>query len=96
MNGKKVTMDTHGVERVDFNALGGADVVTVNDLRGTDVSDVNVDLAGALGGVSGDNAADRVIVNGTDGGGGNDRVLLPPSVVRGGGLSGGENRPRTI
>ncbi len=26
-----VTMDTAGVERVDFNALGGADLVTVND-----------------------------------------------------------------
>ena len=27
-----ITMDTAGVERVDFNALGGADLVTVNDL----------------------------------------------------------------
>ena len=32
--------------RVDFNALGGADVVTVNDLTGTDVNERNVDLAG--------------------------------------------------
>ena len=40
-----ITMDTAGVERVDFNALGGADVVTVNDLTGTDVTRVNVDLA---------------------------------------------------
>ena len=32
-----ITMDTRGVERVDFNALGGADIVTVNDLTGTDV-----------------------------------------------------------
>src|SRR6059036_3198292 len=39
-----VTMDTNGVERVDFNALAGADVVTVNDLTGTDVNEVNVDL----------------------------------------------------
>jgi Ca2+-binding RTX toxin-like protein len=62
-----ITMDTHGVERVDFNALGGADVVTVNDLSGTDVSSVNVDLAGALGGATGDGAADRVVVNGTNG-----------------------------
>ena len=60
-----ITMDTNGVERVDFNALGGADVVTVNDLSGTDVSQVNVDLAGSLG--SGDGAGDSVIVNGTDG-----------------------------
>ena len=43
-----ITMDTDGVETVDFNALGGADLVTVNDLSGTDVSNVNVDLAGAL------------------------------------------------
>ena len=62
-----VTMDTNGVERVDFNALGGADLVTVNDLTGTDVNQVNVDLAGALGGSTGDGAADRVVLNGTDG-----------------------------
>ena len=62
-----VTMDTHGVERVDFNALGGADVVTVDDLSGTDVSSVNVDLAASLGGLVGDGQADRVVVNGTNG-----------------------------
>ena len=62
-----ITMDTAGVERVDFIALGGADVVTVNDLTGTDVSSVNVDLAGTLGGVAGDGQPDRVIVNGTNG-----------------------------
>ena len=62
-----ITMDTAGVERVDFNALGGADLVTVNDLSGTDVSSVNVDLAGALGGATGDGQADRVVVNGTNG-----------------------------
>jgi Ca2+-binding RTX toxin-like protein len=62
-----ITMDTAGVERVDFNALGGADLVTVNDLAGTDVSSVNVDLAGGLGGATADGAADQVIVNATDG-----------------------------
>jgi Ca2+-binding RTX toxin-like protein len=60
-----ITMDTHGVENVDFNALGGADTVTVNDLAGTDVHNVNVDLAGTLGGTTGDGQADRVVVNGT-------------------------------
>ena len=30
-------MDTNDVETVDFNALGGSDTVTVNDLTGTDV-----------------------------------------------------------
>jgi hypothetical protein len=62
-----ITMDTDGLERVDFNALGGADTVTVNDLSATDVTDVRVDLASTLGGTAGDGQADRVVVNGTDG-----------------------------
>ena len=66
-----ITMDTAGVERVVFNALGGADVVTVNDLTGTGVSRVNVDLASTLGGTSGDGQADRFVVNAT---GGDDRI----------------------
>ncbi|HEU5490771.1 MAG TPA: hypothetical protein VFU84_08250 [Gaiellaceae bacterium] len=67
-----VTMDTR-VERVDFNALGGADLVTVNDLTGTDVTSVNVDLAVALGGAVGDGAADRIVVNATNG---NDAIVV--------------------
>ena len=39
-----VTMDLNDVERIDFNALGGADTITVNDLSGTDVTAVNLDL----------------------------------------------------
>jgi Ca2+-binding RTX toxin-like protein len=66
-----ITMDTDDVERVDFNALGGTDVVTVDDLSGTDVDTVNVDLGAAGGG--GDGQADRVIVNGTAG---DDTVLV--------------------
>ncbi len=62
-----VTMDTAGVEQVVVNALGGADTVTVNDLTGTDVRVVTVDLAGTLGGAIGDGQADRVVVNGTNG-----------------------------
>jgi len=62
-----ITMDTDGLERVDFNALGGADTVTVNDLSATDVTDVRVDLASTLGGTAGDGQADQVVVNGTDG-----------------------------
>jgi Ca2+-binding RTX toxin-like protein len=42
-------------------------VATVNDLSGTDVSEVNVDLAGTLGGSTGDGQADSIIVNGTNG-----------------------------
>jgi Ca2+-binding RTX toxin-like protein len=62
-----ITMDTNDVETVDFNALGGADTVTVNDLSGTDVKTVKTDLAATLGGNSGDGATDQVIVNGTNG-----------------------------
>jgi Ca2+-binding RTX toxin-like protein len=66
-NPGNVTMDTAGLERIDFAALGGADLVTVNDLGGTDVTSVNVDLAGFLGGIAGDGEAERVVVKGTNG-----------------------------
>jgi Ca2+-binding RTX toxin-like protein len=62
-----ITMDTRGVERVDFNALGGADVVTVNDLTATDVNKVNVDESNPAGSGLGDGQPDQVIVNGTNG-----------------------------
>jgi Ca2+-binding RTX toxin-like protein len=62
-----ITMDTAGVERVDASALGGTDQVTVNDLTGTDVSAVNVDLAGTLGGATGDGQPDHVVVKATNG-----------------------------
>ena len=50
-------MDVNGTERVNFNALGGADQITVNDLTGTGVTEVNLNLTGG-GGKS-------VVVNGT-------------------------------
>src|SRR5262249_36555602 len=62
-----ITMDLNGVEAVNFNALGGVDKVTVGDLSGTDVTQVNVDLASPPGSGTGDGAADTVIVNGTNG-----------------------------
>jgi hypothetical protein len=62
-----ITMDTGGVEFVTFNALGGADNVTVHNLTGTDVISVDLNLAGALGGTTGDGQIDHVAVNGTDG-----------------------------
>jgi Ca2+-binding RTX toxin-like protein len=65
-----VTMDTVGVERVDFNALGGPDSITVSDLTGTDVGTVNLDLASTLGGGQGNGQADHVIVEGTNDGDG--------------------------
>jgi Ca2+-binding RTX toxin-like protein len=62
-----ITMDLNDVERIDFNALGGVDAITVRDLSGTDVSEVNVSLAAALGGNTGDGQLDAVIVSATAG-----------------------------
>jgi Ca2+-binding RTX toxin-like protein len=62
-----ITMDLNDVERIDTNALGGADQLTVNDLTGTDLTAVNGDLAATLGGTVGDGAADQVIVKATNG-----------------------------
>jgi RTX calcium-binding nonapeptide repeat (4 copies) len=63
-----ITMDTDGVEQVDFNALGAVDLVTVHDLSGTDVTRVNVDESNPAGSGLGDGAADGVVVEGTNGG----------------------------
>ncbi len=62
-----VTMDLNGVETIDFAALGGADNIVVGDLSGTDVKQVAIDLAGTLGGSTGDGQVDTVTVNGTAG-----------------------------
>lgn len=62
-----ITMDTDSVEQVDINALGGADSITINDLKATDVDVVNVNLAGALNSNSGDGQVDTMTINGSDG-----------------------------
>jgi len=66
-NVANVVMDLNDVEAVNFNALGGADRIVVNDLSGTDVTEVNLRLASTIGGNAGDGQADNVIVQGTNG-----------------------------
>jgi Ca2+-binding RTX toxin-like protein len=66
-----IAMDLNRVETVDVRALGSADTVTVNDLTGTDVSQVNIDLGGAGGG--GDGAVDTIVINATNR---NDTITL--------------------
>jgi Ca2+-binding RTX toxin-like protein len=66
-NVANITMDCNGVEVVKFNALGGTDQITVNDLSGTDLKNVNLDLANPPTSGQGDNAADSVIINATEG-----------------------------
>ena len=64
-NVASVAMDLDEVESIGFRALGGADTIVVNDLSGTDVTEVNTGLA-AVGG-AGDAQPDNVIVSGTNG-----------------------------
>src|SRR5262245_54281816 len=71
-----ITMDLNGVEHIQLNALGGADTITVNDLTGTDVKQVAIDLAATPGSGQGDGAADSVTVNGTAG---DDRITVASS-----------------
>jgi Ca2+-binding RTX toxin-like protein len=65
-----IVMDLAGVEEIDLNALGGADRLTVNDVSGTDLTEIQTDLAGQ--GVVDDGAADQVVINGTAG---NDSIV---------------------
>ena len=53
------TSDLNGVERIEFEAQGqSADNITINDLTGTDVKQVAIDLGGGAG--DGDGQADTV------------------------------------
>ena len=63
-----VTMDLNNVESIHFAALGGADNITVNDLSGTGVKQVAIDLASPPGSGTGDGQADTVTIEGTAGG----------------------------
>jgi Ca2+-binding RTX toxin-like protein len=71
-----IVMDTDELERVKLNALGGADTVTVDDLRRTDVRRVDIDLGAQLNASGGDAAADAVTVTGTNG---RDRIRVSGS-----------------
>lgn len=62
-----IVMDLDDVESIELNTLGNTDTTTVNDLRGTDLVAINVNLAATIGGTAGDGVADVIIVNGTNG-----------------------------
>ena len=62
-----VTMDVAGTETIDVNASGGADNITVNDLTGTDVKQVAIDLGGGDPDGDGDGQKDTVFLSGTNG-----------------------------
>jgi Ca2+-binding RTX toxin-like protein len=64
-NVANITMDLNDVESIAAKALGGADNLVVNDLTGTDVTNVSADLAATGGGDDGQ--PDNVIANATNG-----------------------------
>jgi Ca2+-binding RTX toxin-like protein len=68
-----ITMDLDDVENILTQALGGIDNAVVNDLSGTDVKSIEFDLENAVGGNTGDGAADSVTVRGTNN---NDTVAI--------------------
>jgi Ca2+-binding RTX toxin-like protein len=88
-----IVMDLAGVEQIDVRTLGGADNVVVNDLAGTELKTVRVDLD-AFGG-AGDGQPDTVTANGSDladafkvGSAGSDTLVTgPTSAVQ---VTGGE------
>jgi Ca2+-binding RTX toxin-like protein len=59
-NVANITMDIDGIEQLDLNALGGADTITINNLVGTALNQINLNLGN-------DGQNDRVIVHGTNG-----------------------------
>ena len=74
-----IVMDTNDVEDVVFNSKGGADIVTVHSLKGTDVHSVAVNLE-TTPGLIGDGVAQSVIVEGTSG---NDLVRVDGNTSKG-------------
>jgi Ca2+-binding RTX toxin-like protein len=62
-----IVMDLADIEALDVNALGGSDKVRIDDLAGTGLAEVTVDLASAIRGSVSDGAADSVQVEGTAG-----------------------------
>ena len=62
-----IVMDTADVERIDLNALGGIDDVTIGDMTGSVLTSFQADLGAAIGGIGGDTAVDTVRLTGTPG-----------------------------
>jgi len=70
-NVANVTLDLDDVESIDFSAVGGSDLIFVNDLSGTDLLELNLALASAAG--TGDAQPDSIFVQGT---GADDSVFV--------------------
>jgi Ca2+-binding RTX toxin-like protein len=67
------TLTLQDVEHVQMATLGGADVIVVQNLAGTGIADVAIDLAATVGGKTADTKSDGVAFSGTSGG---DLIVL--------------------
>jgi Ca2+-binding RTX toxin-like protein len=61
-----ITMDLNEVEIIEFQALGGTDDITIRDLTGTDVQQIDISLAGAPLGTTPDGQLDTVTIEATN------------------------------
>src|SRR5262249_47276718 len=62
------TIDLNGVERIQLEGQSGhSENITIDDLTGTDVKQVAIDLGRRAGSVVGDGVADTVSIKGPDG-----------------------------
>ena len=61
----RAAIEVQDVERINLQMLDGADKLVINDLTGSLVQEVTINLAGAAGG--GDGAVDSITVKGTGG-----------------------------
>jgi Ca2+-binding RTX toxin-like protein len=97
-----IVMDLDDLESIRTRMLGGTDLLTVNDLSGTDVVDVKGELSSTIGGSGDDAAADNVVANATNGddvaivtgGGPNAQVLGLPARISVTGAGAGSDRLR--
>jgi Ca2+-binding RTX toxin-like protein len=80
-----ILLDCDGLETIELAARGGSDSVTIDDLTGTSVTRIDLDLAGISGSGVGDNQADLVSINGTAG---NDVVHISGTPGAGGAVVG--------
>jgi Ca2+-binding RTX toxin-like protein len=80
-----LTLSFRDVEHIDYATRDGQDAVTVNDLTGTSVRRVSLDLSASAGGTAGDGKIDAVTVGGSATG---DTILIEgdSSLITVGGL----------
>ncbi|MET0145682.1 MAG: calcium-binding protein [Ilumatobacteraceae bacterium] len=81
-----IVMDTADVERIDLNALGGADALTIGEMSGTPLVAFNADLGATIGAAGSDAVTDTVTLTGTPG---DDVITVSgvPGAVQVGGLA---------